>query len=391
MIEIQNDAQLAEMCRAIKDQPFFTFDTEFIRERTYFPILALVQVSWQDQEPILIDPLTITDWAPFHDLLLDENIVKVFHAGRQDLEIFYEQMKEMPRNLFDTQIAASLTGLGDQVGYSVLVNKLLKVHLAKGSSFTNWLHRPLTESQLRYARDDVAYLPEIYHLLVTRAESQNRATVVLQEIDEQLHEGLFKPDPKQLWRRVKKSGGLRPKDLIVLQDLTAWRDELARKLDRPVRYILADEALVELCKSAKLTRDALKARRGVNTKLLDRHADEILDLHEAARAKPKEEWPSHGDPDKAPSETSEALADLAWILIKEIGRKNNMAPNNIILKRDIASFIEAYCRGDKLAAFPVYRGWRKDLVGESLIRLIEGKLVIKVHDQRITWEDSQDS
>lgn len=391
MIEIQNDSQLAELCRAIKDQPFFTFDTEFIRERTYYPILALVQVSWQDQDPILIDPLTIQDWKPFHELLLDENIVKVFHAGRQDLEIFYEQMKQMPLNLFDTQIAASLTGLGDQVGYSVLVNKLLKVHLAKGSSFTNWLHRPLTESQLRYARDDVAYLPEMYHLLRARAESQDRQKVVQQEIEDQLHEGLFKPDPTQLWRRVKKSGSLRAKDLVVLQELTAWRDELARKMDRPVRFILADEALVELCKAPKLSHDSLKARRGVNAKLLERHGDEIIALHAKARAKPKSDWPSLGDPDKAPSESSEALADLAWILIKEIGRKNNMAPNNIILKRDIASFIEAYTRGDDLSHYAVYRGWRKDLVGDSLIRLIEGQLVIKVRDRRITWESSQDS
>lgn len=391
MIEIQNDAQLAELCRAVQDQPFFTFDTEFIRERTYFPILALVQVSWQDQEPILIDPLLIQNWQPFHDVLLNDQIVKVFHAGRQDLEIFYEQMKQMPRNLFDTQIAASLTGLGDQVGYSVLVNKLLKVQLSKGSSFTNWLHRPLTESQLRYARDDVAYLPQMYHLLVARAKSQDRTTVVAQEIEEQLHEGLFKPDPKQLWRKVKKSGSLRSKDLIVLQELTAWRDGLARKMDRPVRFVLADEALVELCKAPKLNHDSLKSRRGVNAKMLERHGDDIIALHTKARAEPKEAWPSMGDPDRAPSESSEALADLAWILIKEIGRKNNMAPNNIILKRDIASFIEAYCRGFELDTYAVYRGWRKDLVGDALIRLIEGQLVIKVRDQHITWEASQDS
>src|SRR5690606_38162608 len=151
----------AELCAALEQQPFFTLDTEFIRERTYYPVLALVQVSWTGQEPLLIDPLAIQNWQPFHRVLERADIRKVFHAGRQDLEIFFYQIGRMPKNLFDTQIAASMCGYGDQISYSSLVAKVLGVQLSKGSSYTNWLQRPLAEDQLRYARDDVRYLPQL--------------------------------------------------------------------------------------------------------------------------------------------------------------------------------------------------------------------------------------
>ena len=157
MIEIQDNQALLELCHEIQGQAYITFDTEFIRERTYYPVLALVQVSWAGQPPVLIDPLHITDWKPFHEILKNSSICKVFHAGRQDLEIFYNQMQCLPENLFDTQIAAAMCGLGEQIGYSALVSKLLGVQLAKGNSYTNWLKRPLTEAQLSYARDDVLY------------------------------------------------------------------------------------------------------------------------------------------------------------------------------------------------------------------------------------------
>jgi ribonuclease D len=391
MIDIQTNQDLKDLCEEASRQTSIALDTEFIRERTFFPILALVQIGWKEREPVLIDPLTIDDWAPFHDLLTNPNICKLFHSGRQDLEIFYNQMGRLPENMFDTQIAASMCGLGDQIGYSALVERLLGVHLAKGSSYTNWLQRPLTSNQLRYARDDVRYLPEVYEKLVSRAQEKKRLDWILQEVEDQLNQKLFEPDLDELWRKVKKVSSVRERNLIVLQALTRWRHETARVIDRPVRYLLSDEVMVELSKIDHLTMENLNSRRGMQPKIIDRYGAELIDLHTTARAKPKSEWPTLRENNRRPpSEKSEALAGLAWLLLKEIASKADMAPSNLINKRDLANFIETHHRGGDLSQFPIGSGWRKKMVGAPLLDLIEGRLAIRVVKRRIIWEPVED-
>ncbi len=387
MIDIQDNQALAEMCEEASKQPFIAFDTEFIRERTYYPILALVQVSWLDRTPVLIDPLPISDWSPFHRILANPDIVKVFHAGRQDLEIFYHQMGELPQNLFDTQIAASMCGLGDQIGYSGLVERLVGVQLVKGSSYTNWLQRPLSEAQLKYAADDVLYLPALYKRLLKKAGDKKRLEWILSEMKNQLHVGLFEPDPDELWRKVKKANSLKSKNLVVLRALARWRFDLARKFDKPMRFIFSDEVMVEIAKIEKLTVEHLRSRRGVQSRMIDRHGEELVELHSEARKVPKEEWPvAHDSEEKPPSDKSEALADLAWMLVKEIARRHDMAPTHLSNKKELAGFIEAHHRGGELDKFEVGQGWRWDMVGQALIDLIEGQLVIRVRGRRIVWE-----
>lgn len=391
MIDIQDNETLAAFCEEASKQEFITFDTEFIRERTYYPVLALVQVSWVDKAPVLIDPLQITEWEPFHDVLKNPNVVKVFHAGRQDLEIFFHQMNDMPQNLFDTQIAASMCGLGDQIGYSGLVERLVGVQLAKGSSYTNWLQRPLSESQLSYARDDVLYLPALYKRLVKKGKDKKRLDWILLEMESQLNRGLFEPDPDELWRKVKKASSLRGRNLIVVQAFARWRYNLARKMDKPMRFIFSDEVMVELSKIDRLTVEHLRSRRGIQARIIDRHGAELIDIHKEARAQPKDKWPILRDPDdKPPSEKSEALADLAWMLLKETARRADMAPTHLSNKKELAAFIEAYHRGKDLTRFAVGRGWRWEMAGTQLIDLIEGRLVIKVQNRRIIWERQED-
>lgn len=385
-IDITNNQELATLCQAMAGQAYFTFDTEFIRERTYFPALALIQVSWDGQDPVLIDPLTITDWSPFHQLLGDPNMVKVLHAGRQDLEIFYYQMKAVPAPVFDTQIAASFCGLGDQISYSGLVQKLIGVHVPKGDSFTNWLQRPLTGDQIRYAQDDVRYLPEVYQELVKRAERKNRLAVIEEETRMSFQPVMFDPDPANLWHKVKKSGSLRSKDLAVLQDLAAWRDRIARNLDKPVRYILSDEVLIDLSKIANLKLEQLRTRRGVHAKFIDRFGQEILDIHAAARKRPSNSWPKSTKGKRPAFEESESLADLAWILIREIARKRDISPNHLILKRELAPLIDAFLEGKPLEQNALFQGWRKDMVGKPLIDFIEGRLQLRVINHRIVWQ-----
>ena len=388
MIEIQEDKTFQQLCRNMQSQPFITLDTEFIREKTYYPVLALVQLRWPGQDPILVDPLNITDWSPFHEVLRNPNIVKVLHASRQDIEIFFYQMNEMPRAVFDTQVAAALCGYGEQIGYSSLVSKLLNKQLSKGSSYTNWLQRPLTKAQLEYARNDVRYLPEIYQLLRTKALSIGRLDWIQEEMAKQLHDKLFKPDPKKLWRKVKKSGGLRPKQAVVLQAFAAWRDETARENNRPVRFILSDEAMLELAKVEQMTLESLKERRGIHSKFIERYGHVLVDLHKQSRARPKSEWPSQNEPDEiVPSDRSESLADLAWLLIKEISRENNVAPMNLIVKKELPRFIEAYIRNLPRDGFPISSGWRWEMVGKRLTDLLDGRLTIQISNYSIVWRE----
>lgn len=389
MIDITENKDLEHWCEKMAEQRYITLDTEFIREKTYFPIPALIQFSWQGQDPLLIDPVTISDWEPFRKILANPDIVKILHAGRQDLEIFFHEMKVMAQNVFDTQIAASMLGLGDQISYAALINKLLGVNVPKGDSFTNWLQRPLSEDQLRYARNDVRYLPDAYEKLVEKATKMKRLEWIVQETEEQLHPGLFEPDPAELWRKVKKSGTLRPKDLAVLQELASWRDKTAREANKPVRFIISDENLVELAKSDRLSDERLRSRRGIHSKFVSRYGTELLEVHSEARQKPRSDWPQAGrKPERQISESSEILADLAWLLIKEIARSSNMAPANIILKRELPQFIESYRQGLPLTGFSISKSWRKRLVGDLLVKLIEGHMILKVENHRIVWEES---
>ncbi|MDJ0836015.1 MAG: ribonuclease D [Acidobacteriota bacterium] len=391
MIDIQSDKALAGFCAEASRQDAVAIDTEFIRERTFYPILALIQVNWKTHAPVLIDPLQISDWAPFHDLLKNPDICKIFHAGRQDIEIFYYQMGEMPLNLFDTQIAASMCGYGDQIGYSALVSRLLGTQLAKGSSFTNWLQRPLTESQLNYARDDVLYLPAVYDRLIKRAESKNRLSWIREETSAQLNHAVFEPDPNSMWRKVKKANSLSPRNMVVLQALARWRYETARRLDKPLRFVVSDEAMIELAKVEKLNYESLHARRGMQSKIIERHGHEIIDTHARARTIPKSEWPvTRNSREKPPGERSEALADLSWLLIKEIARNADIAPTHLINKKELAGLIESYFKEGDLSGYPVGEGWRGEMIGKPLVDLIEGRIAIHVRDHRIVWDGYED-
>ncbi len=387
-IDIATNQALQALCERAKGQAYITLDTEFIRERTFFPVLALIQVSWPGQDPVLIDPLPITNWDPFHELLCAPETTKVLHSSRQDLEIFFNQMGRIPAPVFDTQIAASMCGFGDQISYAALIAKTLGVQLRKGDSFTNWLQRPLTEAQVRYARDDVAYLPDAYEKLVELAQEQGRLKWIQIETRDQLNNDLFRNDPENLWRKVKKVGQLKEKDLIVMQALAVWRDQKARELDKPVRFVLSDEVMVELAKMDQLTLDSLRSRRGVHPKFVNRFGEHLLKIHEEARQVPKNQWPRLKESRRrGPSNKAENLADLAWILIKEIAQRANMAPANIILKRELAPFIDATLQGRDTSQYAICGGWRKEMVGDLLIKLLEGQMTIRVENHQIIWDD----
>ncbi|MFW2134544.1 ribonuclease D, partial [Ectothiorhodospira haloalkaliphila] len=245
---IDQPEALKAFCERLKGVDWFALDTEFIREKTYYPQLCLIQVA-TPEEVACIDPLNLEDLSPLTHLLFDPNITKVLHAASQDLEIFFHQQGRVPGPIFDTQVAASLLGHGDQVGYGKLIQLVLGVELEKGQSRTDWAQRPLETIQLRYAADDVHYLARAYPLMRQALEDNGRLAWLEDDFQRMQDPRTYQPDPETIWRRLKGINTLRGEQaLAVARNLARWREQEAMRLDRPRRWLLQDEVILDLAR-----------------------------------------------------------------------------------------------------------------------------------------------
>ena len=296
---IDTPDDLQQLCDSIRNSPWIALDTEFFRERTYYPRLCLLQLS-NGEVAAGIDPIALPDLSPLLDILYDPAIIKVLHSAHQDLEIFQHYWQQLPTPLFDTQPAARLAGLGDQLGYANLVRLLLDRDLPKGQTRTDWSRRPLSDTQLRYALDDVVYLGELYLKL--------KETLRGREDDEQLQQTLarltdpatYDAPPDQAWRRIKARRFLRGNQLAILQALAGWRETEAIRADKPRGWILKDDILVEMARRRPQTKSQLKAIPGLTAKVVDRRAPVLLKLIADALALPEEAWPKDRKKPKPP-------------------------------------------------------------------------------------------
>src|SRR6201996_6681483 len=262
MTPITTTADLAAFCDRLKSQPFVAVDTEFMRETTYWPKLCLIQAAAPGGVEAVIDPLSDElDLAPFLEVLKDESIVKVFHAARQDIEIF-ANLGAIPKPLFDTQIAAMAAGFGEQIAYDALVRQMLKIDLDKSSRFTDWARRPLSDSQLEYAIADVTHLAALYPMLRERLEKSGRLAWVTEEMAGMVDPALYDLDPENAWKRLKPRK-FAPKYLAVLRGVAAWRERTAQTRDQPRGRILKDDAIDEIANQAPATADDLNRLRAV--------------------------------------------------------------------------------------------------------------------------------
>ena len=244
---ITTTADLKDFSDALRQQAFAAVDTEFMREKTYFPILCLIQAAGDGLEAV-IDPLADgIDLTPFLELLADDSVTKIFHAARQDLEIFYNLIGKVPAPLFDTQIAAMACGYGDQIGYEPLMRGLLNAKIDKGSRFTDWSRRPLTDAQLAYALSDVTHLRDAYPLMLSKLEDQNRLHWVEAETEALFETSLYKVEPEQAWRRLKLKNA-KPRELGPIMKLAEWREAEAQSRDVPRNRVLKDEAIFEIAR-----------------------------------------------------------------------------------------------------------------------------------------------
>ncbi len=367
---ISTHEQLKTFCTRLEGAEWIALDTEFLRERSYFAELCLIQVATRDAVAC-IDPLAIDDLSPLLSLLHDPRCLKVLHAARQDLELFYDIDGRVPAPIFDTQIAATLAGLGEQIGYAALVEKLLGVSLAKSHSRTDWSRRPLNDEQIRYAADDVIYLVEAFDKLYRQLESQGRLGWLAEDFATLADPATYANPPEAQWRRIKGVGKLKGVQLKVLQDLAAWRETQARQRNRPRRWILRDEVLLDLARQRPSDRVALSRMRGLEQGTQERDGTTLLALIASAGAAPREQWPQL--PRIAPlSEAEGAVVDTLMALLRLCAAQAGVSAGSLASRSDL----EALLRGDD--EVPVLHGWRGELAGNTLRHWLAGRSALHV-------------
>ncbi|HHH12915.1 MAG TPA: ribonuclease D [Thiolapillus brandeum] len=376
---IDRPDQLASFVDLLRTASWLAVDTEFMRERTYFPRLCLIQVAGEDRAAC-IDPLALEDLSPLKELLLDPAITKVFHAARQDLEIFLHLWGELPTPIFDTQPAAALLGIGDQVGYGALVQEMLGVSLAKDHSRTDWSQRPLQRAQLRYALDDVVHLGRAYTRMHARLEALGRLEWLETEFESLTDPATYALEPMEMWKRVKGRQHLKGVRLAVLQQLAAWREEEALARNLPRRWVLKDELLLELARRCPQNRQELSRVRGVDASLVHSSGEALLERIRLARELPKEAWPREKPRPPKASVAEEATLDILGGALRLIAEASGLSPQLIASRKDLAALL----REDPDAR--LMQGWRRRLAGEPLRALLRGERRIALNDGIATLE-----
>ena len=370
---ITTTEDLAAFCARLASETFVTVDTEFMRDRTFWPKLCLVQVAGAE-EAAAIDPLAPgIQLAPLLALMGDPRILKVFHAARQDLEIFFRLMGEVPQPLYDTQVAAQVCGYGDEVAYETLVTKVAKARLDKSSRFTDWSRRPLSEAQLRYALSDVTYLRAIYTKLAQRIEAGGRSDWVEDELQGLADPRLFEPDPEEAWRRLK----LRTRDprfIAIVQRLARWREYAARERDVPRQRIIRDDLLLEIAAHKPLTVEALRGHERIS---LDREsAKQVVAAIQEAMTLPVDELPSLPVENEVPRGLG-PLVDLLRVLLKLRCEEAEVAQRLVASAADLEAVAQ-----DDAADVPALKGWRRAVFGEAALALKRGEIALTVENNK---------
>lgn len=382
-IYVDTPVQLEWLCDAIQQSPWLSLDTEFIREKTYFPQLCLLQVC-NGQIAACIDPLRLKNLDPLIEILLNPEIVKVFHAGRQDLEIFNLMWHRLPAPLFDTQLAATLLGLGEQIGYANLVQELLGIELDKEHTRTDWSRRPLQQGQLRYALDDVIYLGQIYTILQERLNRLGRANWLREEFALLADPDTYKFDPESAWQKIRGRQRLKGVQLAVLQRLTVWRDKLAVESNRPKRWILKDDVLVDLARRMPKSIADMERIRGLDQGVLKRQGEHLLRQITEARLLGRESWPQEKQPPPRLDPNQEALVDLLMCCLRLLAERNQISPA-LLANRTV---LEQLVLGER--DLELLRSWRRRVAGDKLLEVLTGKVMPWIVEGRLHLAEAKD-
>ena len=375
---ITTTESLATLCRSLAAESFITVDTEFMRESTYWPDLCLIQVAGETLTG-LIDPMAPgIDLQPFFDLMNDANVLKVFHAARQDIEIMVHRAGIVPHPVFDTQIAAMVCGFGDQVGYEAIVRRLAKEQIDKSSRFTDWSRRPLTDKQLIYALADVTHLRVVYEGLKKELDKTGREHWLREEMDILTNPATYRTEPEDAWKRIKVR--LRSKkQLGVLVQVAAWREREARDKNVPRSRVLKDDALAEVAVQSPQTREALNQLRALPKGIAtSRIGDAILKAVKDGLDMDPKSLPQPDDGRDDMSEATQAAAEVLKLALKVVCEKEGIAPKLVASSSDIEAIAES-----DTADVHMMHGWRRELFGNLALAIKRGEAVIGFQRGRV--------
>jgi ribonuclease D len=374
---ISTTEALRALCDRLAAEEFVTVDTEFMRERTYWPELCVVQLAGAHEVAVIDAQAPEIDLAPLGDLLADQAVMKVFHAARQDIEIFVLRFGDVPKPLFDTQIAAMVAGFGEQVGYEALVSALAGGSIDKAHRFSDWSARPLSASQITYAAADVTYLRTVYNRLCARLKQDGRLDWVAEEMAELADPALYRADPEAMWERLRPRSNNR-RFLGMVRALAAWREREAQRVNIPRQRLVRDETLLEIAATAPANPDGLARARGISRGFAEgRTGTSLLAAIEAAKAVPEDALPE-APRSRDGARPSPALVSLLKVLLAAKCEDHHVAARLVASSDDI----------DRLATeeapdIAALHGWRREVFGEDALALKQGRVALGVAGKRV--------
>lgn len=374
-IYVDTPDKLSDLCRALAPAPWIALDTEFLREKTYFPKFCLLQIAAGDVVAC-VDPLALQSLDSLFEIIFHPGKIKVFHSGRQDLEIFFHLCGKLPTPVFDTQIAAPLLGLGEQMSYGGLVAELLGVALSKAHSRTDWTRRPLSPEQIRYAADDVIYLDQAYRVMLERLERLNRLDWLEADFKDLVDPTLYENPPELAWQRINGVNQLKGKQLSIVQALAAWREQTARAQDLPRGWVLKDDALFDLARQQPANDEQLSHIRGIDERQAKRHGAAICRLIREAGARSPQPLELRHKPVRRTAE-HEAILDLLMAVVRKRAAENTLNPTTLASRKDLEQLLEGEPKARLL------HGWRKTLVGDELASALRGELTLRIREGRL--------
>jgi len=377
---ITNTDELAAVCSRMAKHPFVTVDTEFLRETTYYPLLCVAQMA-SPEEAVVIDALaTGIDLAPFFALMANENVVKVFHAARQDIEIVWNMAKTIPHPIVDSQVAAMVLGYGDSISYDQLVQRITGDTLDKSNRFTDWTRRPLTDAQIAYAVSDVTHLRDVYLKLAADLERQNRSNWVEAEMDVLTSPETYRADPERAWERLK-SRVRKPKELAVLIEVAAWREREAQSRDVPRGRVIKDEVIGDIAVQAPTTIERLGHLRSLPKGFeRSRWGEQIIDAVRRGLDRDQKTLPRLDRFRPAPN--GAAIVELLKVLLRMTAERHGVAAKVIATVDDLDRIA-----ADDKANVPAMKGWRRELFGEKALALKHGRLALAIDKGKVVTLD----
>ena len=379
---INRPEQLPPLCEQILQEPWIALDTEFLREKTYYPKFCLLQIAAPDWVAC-VDPLAIADLTPLLDAIYNPNITKVLHSCRQDLEIFFQITGKIPGPIFDTQIAAPLLGFQENPGYAMLVSSFLNINLSKAHTRADWTERPLSQDQIQYAADDVIYLCKIYTIMCEQLEKLGRLNWLESDFALLNNPELYQLSPENAWLKIRGKNKLTGRQLSILQALSEWRERTAQTENKPRNWLFPDDMLLELGKLQPVTTSDLAKIRNINERSVNRYGKIICELIDAARQRPPKPLREKDGSGKK-TQQHEAILDVLSAIVRIRAEENSLNPVILATRKDLEQLL--FAEEDCL----LLQGWRYNMAGKELQGLLKGQYTLSLTPDSVLIHPASD-